>query len=206
MPEIKSHLKDLYRTKLDKESRRDCLRLDMNESVSGLSEDFIKGIFSKIDSDFLATYPEYISLKEKIAACSNLNPENISLTNGSSAAIKYIFYAYVSARDNILLTDPTYAMYPVYCRMFNAKPVIVDYKSDLSFPNEDFIGRISNEIKIAVVVNPNNPTGSVVEPHVLTEIIKRAANNDVLVIVDEAYFCFSTESVIEKVKKLSILK
>lgn len=201
MPELKPHLKNLYRILPFKKSRMGYLRLDMNENVSGLPEDFLKEVMSEINPNFLATYPEYMALQEKIATFNHLKSENISLTNGSSPAIKYIFYAYVSPGDKILLTDPTYAMYPVYCRMFNAKPIVVDYKSDLTFPNEDFIGRISNEIKIAVVVNPNNPTGSVVEPNVLTEIIKKAADNDVFVIVDEAYFYFSTESVIELVRK-----
>lgn len=200
MIKIKPHLKNLYRTNPDEKSRKGYLRLDMNESISGLPEVFLKKVLLKIDHEFLATYPQYNEIREKIAFHNNLKPENICLANGSDAAIKYIFDAYISARDRILLTDPTFAMYTVYSEMFAAEPIIIEYKSDLSFPGEDFIKRISNEIKIAVVVNPNNPTGSIVEKDTLIRIIERAAKNNVLIIVDEAYFYFYPESVIGEVK------
>ena len=200
MAEIKPHLRHLFRTNTDEESRKGYLRLDMNECVPGLPADFVKGVSFEIDNDFLATYPEYKTLQEKIALHNNLQPKNISLSNGSDGAIKYIFDAYVSPGDRILLTDPTFAMYPVYCRMFNAEPIMVGYNPDLSFPVEEFIHKISPGIKIAVVVNPNNPTGSVVEPANLTSIIKKASDNNVLMIVDEAYFYFYPHSIINKIK------
>ena len=205
MVEIKPHLKHLYRTKPEKKSRRGYLRLDMNEGVPGLPGDFVKDILSEIDPEFLATYPEYKTLQEKVASHNNLKPENVILSNGSDAAIKYIFDAYISPGDKILLTDPTFAMFPVYCNMFNAKSVIVEYKPNLSFPKEEFMNRISPDIKMAVVVNPNNPTGNSLERSELIAIIKRAANKSILIIVDEAYFYFYTESVIEEVKNFENL-
>lgn len=200
MVEIKAHLKHLYRTKPEKKSRRGYLRLDMNEGVPGLPGDFVKDILSEIDPEFLATYPEYKTLQEKVASHNNLKPENVILSNGSDAVIKYIFEAYVSPGDKVLLTEPTYAMFPVYCNMFNAEPIIVEYDSNLAFPKEEFIKKISPDIKMAVVVNPNNPTGNSLERSELIAIIKRAANKRILIIVDEAYFYFYAESVIEKVK------
>ncbi len=201
MPGIKKYLKDLYRTKPSEKTRRGYLRLDMNESVSGLPEDFLKDVFSRIDSEFLATYPEYRRLEEKIALHNNLKPENICLSNGSDAAIKYIFDAYINSGDKILITDPTFAMYPVYCAMFNANPIIVEYKSDLTFPEGDFLKKISLGIKLLVIINPNNPAGSVIEPDSILSILKKAADNDILVIIDEAYFYFYPHTVIEQVKE-----
>ena len=201
MNKIKPHLKHLYRTETNEESRKGYLRLDMNEGIPGLPEEFVRGILSEINPEFLAAYPEYSILQKKIAKHNNLEPENISLSNGSDAAIKYIFDAYVSAGDKVLLTDPTFAMYPVYCSMFNAEPVIVEYERDLSFPKKDFMNKISSEVKMAVVVNPNNPTGSALERSELIAIIKKAADEEVLAIIDEAYFYFYPESMINEVRK-----
>lgn len=201
MIKIKPHLENLYRTESSLIPRKGYLRLDMNEGVPGLPEGFVREVLSEITPEFLATYPEYRALQEKLASHNNLKPENISLSNGSDAAIKYIFDAYVSAGDKILLTDPTFAMYPVYCKMFNAKPIIVTYKPDLSFPEDDFIDRISHDIRAAIVVNPNNPAGNAVEAGALLSIIKKAADNDVLIVVDEAYFYFYPETMIGQVKK-----
>lgn len=205
MPGIKSHLKDVCRIQSEERSRRCFLRLDMNENVSGLPEAFVKKILSEIDPDFLATYPEYKILQEKIARYNNLHQENICLSNGSDAAIKYIFDAYVSPGDKVLLTDPTFAMYPVYCKIFNAEPMVIEYNPDLSFPLKKIIDNISSEINIVVVVNPNNPAGSVVQHGDLLRIIKKAANNDVLIIVDEAYFYFYPHTIIEQVKNFKNL-
>jgi len=198
---IKRHLKNLYRTNPGAFSRKGFLRLDMNESVTGLPLDFVRRCLGRIDPQSLSAYPEYASLQRKIARHNKLKPENIILANGSDAAIKYIFDAFISQGDKVLLTEPTFAMYPVYCKMFAAKAITVKYNSDLSFPGREFLKRIRPGLKMAVVVNPNNPTGSTIGPSVLSAILKRAAANDVLLVVDEAYFYFYPFSVIEQVKK-----
>lgn len=200
MPKLKPHLKELYRTPLIENTRYGSLRLDMNESASGLPESFVQKVLSEIDADFLATYPEYLRLQRKIAKYNHLLPENICLANGSDAGIKYLFDAYINPGDKVLLTDPTFAMYPVYCKMFNAVSVSVKYKSDFQFPYAEFIETISSKIKMAAVVNPNNPTGSVIESNKLLEIIKKANKYDVLLVVDEAYFYFCPDTVISKVR------
>ena len=201
MQKPKKPLVDLYRTKAPEYSRHDYLRLDMNEGVPGLPADFVKRTLTGIDASWLATYPEYQALQTKIAAHNGLAPENIILSNGSDAAIKYIFDAYVSAGDRILLTDPTFAMYPVYCRMFEAEPIAVAYRADLSFPWEEFIDRMGLDVHLAVVVNPNNPTGYALPPSQIIEMVAHAAQYKILVIVDEAYFYYYLGTVIQAVKE-----
>lgn len=203
MISAKVHLKGLYRT--DTKQREGYLRLDMNESVSGMPDRFVKNILSRVDSNFVAMYPEYNRLLNKVASHNGLSPANICLSNGSDAAIKYIFDAYVAPGDKVLLTDPTFAMYPIYCRIFNAKPVFVPYNHDLSFPVEAYLRKISRGIKLAVIVNPNNPTGSVIDKNTIRKIIRKAAANNVLVLVDEAYFYFYPETIIAEIKNFKNL-
>jgi histidinol-phosphate aminotransferase len=200
MPKPKKPLVDLYRTKPPAYSRHDYLRLDMNEGVHGLPADFIKRALTGIDGHWLATYPEYHALQTKIAAHNGLVPENIILSNGSDAAIKYIFDAYVSPGDRILLTDPTFAMYPVYCRMFATEPLTVPYRPDLSFPWDEFRARLGPGVRLAVVVNPNNPTGYALPPSQIIDLVAHAAQYKILVVVDEAYFYYYPGTVIQAVK------
>lgn len=209
MPQLKDHLNALYRVNLDGRSREGYMRLDMNEAVPGLPEEFVKDALSGIDCEFLATYPEYGSLLSKIALHNDIGADNICLSNGSDAAIKYIFDAYISPGDRVLMTNPTFAMYPVYCRMFNAPEVVVEYWDDLSFPATEFKKKLSDGIKLAVLVNPNNPTGSVLGEEVLTRIMEEAESNDVLLVVDEAYFYFYPRTVISRItgfKNLIVLR
>lgn len=201
MAKVKSHLKDLYRTNPDDKNRSGCLRLDMNESVAGLPEDFVKNMLSGINSQYLASYPGYRKLEETIASHDKIWPENIMLANGSDAAIKYIFDAYISPGDKVLMTDPTFAMYPIYCNIFKAIPVQVEYNDDLSFPARRFLKAIGPDVRLAVLVNPNNPTGSVIDKDDILAMVKKAEKNGVLIIVDEAYFYFYPESVIGEIRK-----
>jgi len=199
MINAKPQAKKIVRTRREKISRKGMLRLDMNEGVNGLQVDFLKHIISKMGHEPIAMYPEYSGLIEKIARHNGLKPENICITNGSDAAIKYIFDAYVGKEDKVLLTEPTFAMYPVYCLMSQASPVTINYTGQLEFPFRDFLKEIKPGAKLAVVVNPNNPTGSVVSREKLREIIKKARASNCLVLIDEAYFYYYPGTLIKDV-------
>lgn len=203
----KKYLENLYRSKPNAFSRKEYIRLDMNEGIPGLPENFIKSVISKACGNQISMYPEYSKLEGEIASYHNLRPGNILLSNGSDAAIKYIFDAYISAKDKVLLTDPTFAMYPVYCKMFGAKAISVSYNKDLSFPEEEFLSKISKDIKLAIIVNPNNPTGSVLKKEAILRILEKCLKNDVILIIDEAYFYpESFINMINRFKNLIILR
>jgi histidinol-phosphate aminotransferase len=201
MPKIKKHLKDLYRTRPAEMRRKGWLRLDMNEGSHGLPPAFVKSVICDLDPEFLLTYPSHIELIDRIARHNGLSQKNICLGNGSDSVIKYIFETYISFGDKVLMTDPTFAMYPVYCKMFNAKPVVVSYRQDMTFPYEAFIEKLKKGVKMAVVVNPNNPTGDTLSPGALLSIIRKASEKDVLLVVDEAYFYYYPKTAIKLVNK-----
>lgn len=205
MLKAKSHLKNVTRANIEKITRKGFLRLDMNENVMGLPNNFVKRAISEINPDYLSSYPEYNKLVQKIALHNNLNPKNICLSNGSDAAIKYIFDAYVSERDKVLFATPSFAMYKVYCNIFRARPVTVEYNSNLSFPYKKFMDRIEKGIRIAIIVNPNNPTGSAIVCAQLMDIIEKTAKKNVLLIIDEAYFYFYPQTVIKKIEQFNNL-
>ncbi|HBG47505.1 MAG TPA: hypothetical protein DDW94_11040 [Deltaproteobacteria bacterium] len=173
------------------------MRLDMNEGLPGLPEGVVKEALCGMDGEFLSSYPEYGEFIGKISCHNGIAPENICLSNGSDAAIKYIFDAFVSSGDRVLLTDPSFAMYKVYCEMTGAETVTAEY-AGFSFPIENFMEKLSEGVSMAVVVNPNNPSGSVIGEGDLDMIIALAEKNDTLLVIDEAYFYFHPETAISK--------
>ncbi|MGE5606052.1 MAG: pyridoxal phosphate-dependent aminotransferase, partial [Bacteroidota bacterium] len=206
MPKSKVYLNSVYRTPLVNEDRRGFLRLNMNEYVPGLPEDIVKSVIKNINADTLSAYPEYYSLIQKIAQYNNVGFENICLTNGSDSAIKYVFDAYISRGDKVLYANPTFAMYPVYCKSHGADEVVVDYKNDLSFPKKEFVEHLMNDqINLAIIVNPANPTGSILTKDDLLEILDITKKKDVLLIIDEAYFYFHPETLIQEIKRYNNL-
>ncbi|MHC9543662.1 MAG: histidinol-phosphate transaminase [Vulcanimicrobiota bacterium] len=201
MIQAKPHLKELYRTVHDSIDRKNYLRLDMNESVTGLPNDFIQKVLSNVNGEMLSTYPNYSNLVKKLSLHNGIAPEQLCVSNGSCAAIKYIFDAFVSSGDKVLLTDPTFAMYPVYCKMFEAEIVNAEYDEHFCFPFENFIKKIDKTIKMAVIVNPHNPTGSIIEPDYLLAVMKRTGKNDVLLVIDEAYYYYYPKTAISEINE-----
>ena len=201
MLKIKSHLEELIRIGPEDKQRKDFLRLDMNEDPVGLPKNFIDTTLKDITPEYLATYPEYTNLISKIAMHNNIADDNICLSNGSDSAIKYIFDAYISPDDKVLFTDPTFAMYPVYCQMAGAKSILFPYEQDFSFSVEDFCSLIDDTLKMVVIVNPNNPIGTAIPVPDLLRIIGKCAEYGILAVVDEAYYYFYNKTMINLVNQ-----
>lgn len=194
-------------------NRTQYIRMDGNESIDGLPEEFVKDVLSEIDSNYLATYPNQKQCTEAIANKVNIPKENIFVTNGSDRAIKMIFEVYVDKNDRVIMTNPTFEMYGVYVTMYGAKPVKVDYEigdqKEFEFPFEKYMAEIKKGAKMAVIVNPDNPTGAVIEPDQLIQLLDYAEKSNILVVVDEAYYGFYDISVIRKIlqyKNLIVLR
>ena len=184
---IKKHLRSINRVNLDDNDRGGYLRLDKNEGLIPPPKDVL---LSAIDNyyDNITMYPEYGRLKHKIAKYTSLDTSNVIIGNGSDSIIKNIFETYISPNDNVLLTEPTFGMYPIYCQMFQAKYLpFVKYNSLASFPETSFSERLDEDIKIAVIVNPNNPTGYTVDESYLKMVLEKAQDTETLVVIDEAY-------------------
>jgi histidinol-phosphate aminotransferase len=107
IPQSKKHLDGLVRMNFEPGSRLSYLRLDMNESPVGLPEKLVREALSHIDANFLSTYPTYPEFEKKLARSLKIKPDRLCIANGSDAAIKYIFDAYVNPGDRVLLTNPS---------------------------------------------------------------------------------------------------
>ena len=121
----------------------------------------------------------------------------MALTNGVDEAIHVLFETFLEAGDEVLLPLPTYTMYEIYASATDASIVPVLACDDLQFPFERLLAAITTRTKIIAIANPNSPSGSVATRQQLVEIAKRAPN--AVVLVDEAYFHFHGETVIDLV-------
>jgi histidinol-phosphate aminotransferase len=121
----------------------------------------------------------------------------VALTNGVDEAIHVLFETFLEAGDELLLPLPTYTMYEVYASATDASIVPVLAGDDLHFPFERLLAAITTRTKIIAIANPNSPSGSVATRQQLVEIASRAPH--AVVLVDEAYFHFHGETVIDLV-------
>ena len=177
--------------------RGDFLRLDMNENPEGLPVDFVEEVCAKITPAFLATYPEPDGFLAALAAYHHLPENRFSLTDGSEMAIKHVFEVFALPGTQVVTVAPSFAMYEVYCAMFGVTHRGVPIGEDLAFPTEDFLAAIGQDTSIVVLLSPNNPAGGVLSRSAVERIIKKAAEHDAVVVIDEAYHYFCEVSYLE---------
>jgi len=173
---------------------RDLLRLDFNENTFACSP-CVREAIGGISAGALTRYPEREPVEAVVAAHLGLAAEQVALTNGVDEAIHVLFEAFLETDDELLLPVPTYTMYEVYASATDARVVTVQAGDDLVFPFERLLDAISAKTKIIAIANPNSPSGSFATRAQLLEIARRAPH--AVVLVDEAYFHFHGETVID---------
>jgi len=181
---------------------RDALRLDFNENTLACSPK-VREVLGSISAGALTRYPEREPVEAIVAAHLRLAPEQVALTNGVDEAIHVLFEAFLEAGDELLLPVPTYTMYEVYASATDARVVTVQAGDDLQFPFEPLLTAITPKTKLIAIANPNSPSGSAATREQLLQIAQRAPH--AVLLVDEAYFHFHGETVIDLVGTLSNL-
>jgi histidinol-phosphate aminotransferase len=178
---------------------RDALRLDFNENTVACSPK-VQEVLGRISAGSLTRYPERTPVEAIVAAHLGLAPAEVALTNGVDEAIHVLFEAFLEEGDELLLPVPTYTMYEIYASATDARAVAVQAADDLQFPFERLLAAITPRTKIIAIANPNSPSGSAATRLQLIEIAQRAPQ--AVVLVDEAYFHFFGETVVDLIGKI----
>ena len=173
------------------------LRLDFNESTVGCSPRVLARLRS-LDAESLARYPEREPAEKQVASFLGLDPAQVLLTNGVDEAIHLLCSTYLDPGDEALIAVPTFAMYAVFAQAEGARVIEVPAGDNFEFPVQEVLAKISSRTRLIAIANPNNPTGAAVAESILIEIAQAAPQAAVL--VDEAYFEFHGETLIDHIR------
>ena len=169
--------------------RSDKLRLDFNENTLGCSPKVIEFLKERLDSNRLATYPEYVEAKAELAGHFQVPENQMLFTNGTDEAIQVLINTYVDDDDDVIILRPSYAMYRFYAEVAGASIREIDYRPEtLEFPLEELLEALDPTTRAVLISNPNNPTGAAVNLDGIEMILRRAPGAAVL--IDEAYYEF----------------
>jgi histidinol-phosphate aminotransferase len=196
--QVRQHLRDLVRID-SADIRGDFVRLDRNERVSALPDDVFREIVATLNPQTISSYPDPKPLADAFAAAVALPPDHVVATNGSDAAIRRVFQAYLDPGDKVAMATPTYAMYGVYARIAEAEAIELEYGEDRRLDPKCWRSAIKAGARLLCIVNPDNPTGAVLSTEELLDIVAAAAERDVLCLADETYFPCYPETVISAV-------
>lgn len=135
--------------------------------------------------------PHQKNLKYRISEIKGVQPEQIFLGNGSDEAIDLLFRMVCRpGKDSMLHLPPTYGMYEVSANLNEVQLDAVQLTVDYQIPVEEVLLAIRPETKIIFICSPNNPTGNLIEPESIEDILRAFKG---LVVVDEAYIDFASD-------------
>ena len=177
------------------------MRLDFNENTDGCSPRVLARL-SSLTAEDLAQYPERGPVEKEVASFLGLAREQVLLTNGVDEAIHLLCETYLDTGDEALIVVPTFSMYSI-CAAATGARVIEVPAADFRFPLKLLLANISSRTRLIAVANPNNPTGSLATLEDLLELASRAPQAALL--VDEAYYEFCNQTVLEETSRTSNL-
>ncbi len=141
------------------------------------------------ESEGLPELREAIAEREKRVNGISLGKDDVIVTEGVSEGISMLMGALVEEGDEILVPGPSYPPYISYVKFFGGRPIEYRTVEDHGWAPDigDLKSKISDKTKAVVVINPNNPTGSVYDSSALEEICSVASENNLPIVSDEIY-------------------
>ncbi|KKQ57351.1 MAG: Aminotransferase class I and II [Parcubacteria group bacterium GW2011_GWA2_38_13] len=119
-----------------------------------------------------------------------LEPKNIIPTVGCAEAILLAMMAVADPGDEVIVFEPMYTSYKGFASMSNITlvPITLKIENNFSLPDEsEIVKKITKRTKAIIVINPNNPTGSILSKKEMDMIVRIAVKHNLYIIADEAY-------------------
>lgn len=167
------------------------VKLNTNENPYGPSPKVI-AVLKLEAADSLRLYPDPNSdrLKSAIADAYQLEVNQVFVGNGSDEVLAHVFQALLKHGQPLLFPDITYSFYPVYCGLYEIDYKTVPLNAAFEIDVNDYLQANGG----IIFPNPNAPTGI---PLPLAKIEKLVLHNrPSVVVIDEAYVDFGTESAV----------
>ena len=118
-----------------------------------------------------------------------IDVEDIYLGNGVSELIVMSLQAMLNNGDEVLVPAPDYPLWTAAVALSGGKAIhyLCDEESDW-FPDlADIEAKVTDRTKALVIINPNNPTGSVYSREVLEGMVDIARRHGLVIMSDEIY-------------------
>lgn len=194
-------------------------QLNTNENPYPPSKTLVDAIVRKVGevAGSLNRYPDrdLVELRKSLANFLNsrshthLSEQNIWAANGSNEIIQSLFLAF--GGESALGFTPSYSMHPLIARVTGTPWVSGERNPDFSLDVDRACQQIRDtKATLVFITTPNNPTGTAIALRDIETLAKAAAEVSGLLVVDEAYAEFSSESsavtLLEKYPNLLVIR
>ena len=174
----------------------DMIKLNTNENPYPPAPGVEKAL-REMDTDTMRLYPDPTAgeLVHAIAKNYGLKDEQVFVGVGSDDVLAMSFLTFFNSQKPVLFPDITYSFYDVWAELFRIpyeRPALDEH---FHIKKEDYF----RENGGIIFPNPNAPTGVSLPLSDIEDIVEH--NQDVIVIVDEAYVVFGTQSALPLIEK-----
>jgi histidinol-phosphate aminotransferase len=165
-------------------------KLASNENQFGSSPKAVAAMTAELEH--LNFYPEGypFELTAKLSEKLGVAPERFTIGNGGEAVIWTISMTFLNEGDEIVIADPSFDIYKLCATFLGAKTIAVPLK-DHGFDIDGMLAAVTEKTKLFWLCSPNNPTGNIASKADIDRILN-ALQDDVILILDEAYYEFAT--------------
>ncbi|HEX78601.1 MAG TPA: histidinol-phosphate transaminase [Dehalococcoidia bacterium] len=182
----------------------DIIKLDANENPYGCSPRVTHALADYTDINI---YPDswQIQLRHQLQGYIGVDMSHIVASAGSDQLIDLIMRLFLEPGDEVINCVPTFAMFRFFTDLCGGKVIEVKRDDNFTVDVAAVEKAITNKTKLIMLATPNNPTGTIT-PH--GDILK-ILDTGVPVVVDEAYYEFTEETVaplIGRYKNLMVLR
>lgn len=196
-----------------REGVQEIIQLNANENQLGPSPKAIEAMkeATEISQFYPFTFGQLEEVRQIFADYHGVQADNIMITAGSGGIISAFGEIFLNPGDEVVSCEPTYDSYKAMVNRYGAKFIsapLKDYRFDLNAMLE----LMTDKTKLAIIVNPNNPTGTLLTNQELDDFMEKVPEH-VIVVIDEAYFEWigdkNYESAIKYVKegkKIAVLR
>ncbi|GAJ27447.1 biosynthetic aromatic amino acid aminotransferase beta [Liquorilactobacillus sucicola DSM 21376 = JCM 15457] len=171
------------------------VRLSANENPYGTSA-CVKEAILKWNFEEENRYPDgyAFELRKAVAHKLNVDGKKLIFGVGLDEIIAMFSRIFLETGDEVLVTNPTFSEYALHAGIEGAKVIKINCDKETGKYNfNSFLDNITSKTKIIWLCNPNNPTGTYEDVADIEEFVKKVPKS-VLVLIDEAYIDYVTES------------
>ena len=171
------------------------IKLNTNECPYPPSPRVLAAIQAATGADLrLYPDPDSTALRQAIADYYDVGRDHVFVGNGSDEILAFAFQALLNHNGPLVYPDITYSFYPVYCQLNGITAETVALNDDFSLD----LDAIPDHAGAVIFPNPNAPTGQTVSLAAISRLCRRLP--DQVIVVDEAYVDFGTETAVPLVQ------
>src|SRR2546428_3349892 len=162
-------------------------------TVSPIIPESLGSLSRKFSQFHLYPSRDHSKLKQAIGRHHGLRKNDAMILGCGSTELIHLF-AQVSCNGEAIIPIPTYGEYETAVCRYGGKAGSVTATEELGIDIEGIERAISAKTKAIFLCNPNNPTGRLYAKPQLEQLASVAKENNIILVVDEAYMSFAPES------------